>query len=287
VNGLLRPRVDVTAGQVERWRFIHGGVTQEIKVILRKASRPGTCKELDDTPIPLQQIAADGYTFPEKRQLDELVLEPGYRADVMLKAPSQEGTYCVVDAKSTQGLQGDSEAANLLAVLEVKAAEPGAPDGQTQLPSDEDLAKVARPTLDCAAPVDGTQEMIFAQQKDKDGKACEGIAGDSPLFNVNCKSYDPNHVRELILGHTDEWKLSSQRNGHPFHIHVNHFTVCPESGPAYWKDTLFVRQNEPITRAVTRYDDFTGEFVLHCHILQHEDQGMMEHEKIVDPPPVP
>lgn len=48
-----------------------------------------------------------------------------------------------------------------------------------------------------------------------------------------------------------------------------------------WKDTLFVHSDDPV-RLRTRYEDFTGKFVLHCHILDHEDQGMMQEVEVVD-----
>ena len=50
--------------------------------------------------------------------------------------------------------------------------------------------------------------------------------------------------------------------------------------PGDWKDTLFVTTTEPIVIR-TRYEDFDGAFVLHCHILDHEDQGMMQGVEIV------
>ena len=47
-----------------------------------------------------------------------------------------------------------------------------------------------------------------------------------------------------------------------------------------WKDTLFVKQGYSIV-VRTRYSDFVGDFVIHCHILDHEDQGMMQNVRIV------
>ncbi len=48
-----------------------------------------------------------------------------------------------------------------------------------------------------------------------------------------------------------------------------------------WKDTILVHQGTPI-EMMSRYTDFTGAFVLHCHILDHEDQGMMQKVEIVN-----
>ncbi|MEQ8968088.1 MAG: multicopper oxidase domain-containing protein [Azospirillaceae bacterium] len=124
---------------------------------------------------------------------------------------------------------------------------------------------------------------------------------------VDAESYDSERVdRSLTLGGVDEWTLRSDPNsgGHPFHIHVNPFqivsVVSDETGedvsavdpmdPAagqyaglkgQWKDTLFVASGYTVT-VRTRYERFTGEFVLHCHILDHEDQGMMQNVEVVE-----
>lgn len=131
-------------------------------------------------------------------------------------------------------------------------------------------------------------------------------------------SYDPDRIdRVLTLGGVDEWWLSSGSIGHPFHIHVNPFQIieilkpdgtsvvgadgkCSDGGdPQYcdqigiWRDTLFVKNpnfnptglNEGknkgyLIKMRTRYERYVGDFVLHCHILDHEDQGMMQNIRI-------
>lgn len=123
------------------------------------------------------------------------------------------------------------------------------------------------------------------------------------LVLINSKPYDPQRVdRTLRLGGVDEWTLTSFFVGHPFHIHVNPFQIVSildpsgndVSGPGdgsgnqyanlkgVWKDTIFVEQGYVITMR-TRYRRYIGEFVLHCHILDHEDQGMMQNVRIAIP----
>jgi FtsP/CotA-like multicopper oxidase with cupredoxin domain len=120
------------------------------------------------------------------------------------------------------------------------------------------------------------------------------------------RPYNPKEWREVFLGKVDEWTLTSRRDsgGHPFHIHVNPFQIAeilnemgkdvsvtgePEKSDMQyanlkgtWKDTIFVKEGYKVVIR-TRYKRFTGQFVLHCHILNHEDQGMMENVRIVDP----
>jgi FtsP/CotA-like multicopper oxidase with cupredoxin domain len=143
------------------------------------------------------------------------------------------------------------------------------------------------------------------------------------FFEVNGQPYDGNRIdRTLMLGGVDEWTLKSNFVSHPYHIHVNPFQIvkiiAPDgttdvsapgavdhfqkdsSGneiidPQYpglkgvWKDTLLVKnfgRGTPGQYTIvmrTRYQRYIGDFVLHCHILDHEDQGMMQNIRIALP----
>jgi L-ascorbate oxidase len=154
--------------------------------------------------------------------------------------------------------------------------------------------------------VSGHQELVFNID----------TAVTPARFEVNGAPYDPDRVdRSLMLGATEEWTLRSQFASHPFHIHVNPFQIVrildpngrdvaaagaiDDSGgapdPQYpglkgvWKDTLWIKSLIPqnpdpagIYTVVlrTRYQRYLGDFVLHCHILDHEDQGMMQNIRI-------
>ena len=142
-------------------------------------------------------------------------------------------------------------------------------------------------------------------------------------FRSDFKPFDPKRVdRKLKLGDAEEWTLQSYFVGHPFHIHVNPFQIvkildpngkdvsadtaedcvikdekkiCDPQYPGLkgvWKDTLWVKGtpfgSQPPTGVYTivvrtRYQRYIGDFVLHCHILDHEDQGMMQRISIVLP----
>lgn len=126
--------------------------------------------------------------------------------------------------------------------------------------------------------------------------------------------------RELPLGGVQQWELRSYFASHPFHIHVNPFQIVKIVDPngkdvsvsgavddadptgvdpqypglqGVWKDTLWVKSlitspsalTDPPTGIYkivirTRYERYIGQFVLHCHILDHEDQGMMQNISI-------
>jgi len=129
--------------------------------------------------------------------------------------------------------------------------------------------------------------------------------------------------RKLKLGGVDEWTLQSGFVSHPFHIHVNPFQIVSIIDPSgrdvsvpgaidnaggqndlqypglkgVWKDTLWIKDliSNPADfpsklasslytiKVRTRYQRYIGEYVLHCHILDHEDQGMMQNVEIEIP----
>lgn len=284
INGLLHPQITVPPGQVERWRFIHAGDSQYVNVSVYKAEKDD-CSARGALLSTMQQIAADGITFQKKEQKQKLLLAPGYRADVMFQAPLEEGTYCVMDDESPRlnppnGSDGTTEPANLLAVVRVDKSAGPRTGG---LPSDEDLSRVAPAPLNCEGTTDTRQDVLFAQQYEKDaqGNPTDVLCEGKGFFNINCKAFNKEKSipRVLTLGRTEDWQLSAEQGAHPFHIHVNHVTVCAgtvdgeEITQPHWRDTLMV---EKPVRVRTTYEDFTGKFMMHCHLLHHEDQGMME-----------
>jgi FtsP/CotA-like multicopper oxidase with cupredoxin domain len=110
-------------------------------------------------------------------------------------------------------------------------------------------------------------------------------------FMIGYHVFMPDRARQLKLGQAAEWTLRGDINfAHPFHMHVNPFNLTrqePRNGAMVtdwvWKDVILLDQDpaKP-TVARARYTRFTGKFVLHCHLLDHEDKGMMELVEIVD-----
>jgi FtsP/CotA-like multicopper oxidase with cupredoxin domain len=74
---------------------------------------------------------------------------------------------------------------------------------------------------------------------------------------------------------------------HPFHLHGFQFQILDRDGVPEpyrsWKDVVNVRKHERV-RIVVRLDDFPGRWMFHCHILDHEDHGMMGILEVRPPP---
>lgn len=266
-------------------------------------------------PLTQFEIASDGLTHAKAIQRTATLLQPGYRSDLLMVFP-EAGEYCVIDGNLTAGssVSGEAESRRLLGTVVVGAGEPVSGDPQAWLQSrlvasaerwmpDDVKARVIaglRDDLRLGAFV--PHATITTQELTPDsGQHVEfSIAGGK--FMVNGVAYKPDEARDLILGQVEEWTLTSKSGGHPFHIHVNPFEVSriiqdstqkdvslPGSGdPDYagtkgiWKDTLFVKQGYTLY-VRTRYQRYIGEYVLHCHILDHEDQGMMQNVRVLLP----
>lgn len=103
-------------------------------------------------------------------------------------------------------------------------------------------------------------------------------------FLINGKSFDMNRVDELVdKGATEIWNISNTSHmAHPFHAHAIQWQILdrnntPASGVDLgWKDTVLVQPGETV-RFIGRFDPVinSGKYMYHCHILEHEDAGMM------------
>ena len=97
---------------------------------------------------------------------------------------------------------------------------------------------------------------------------------------INGKLMDMTRVDvEAELGATEIWQVENLVGmDHPFHLHGFQFQVLDRNGVPEpyrsWKDVVNVPEHETV-RFIVRYDDYPGKWMFHCHILDHEDHGMM------------
>jgi len=79
---------------------------------------------------------------------------------------------------------------------------------------------------------------------------------------------------------------------HPVHVHLNMFQILDRNGKppspeeSGWKDTVVVASDETV-RVIVRFTDYSGLYMVHCHILEHEDSGMMAQFEVVPGAPDP
>lgn len=104
-------------------------------------------------------------------------------------------------------------------------------------------------------------------------------------FLINNQSFDMGVINQtIILGSTEIWSLTNQSPiAHPFHIHDVQFNILDRNGVAPaaneqgWKDVVLVNTMETV-RFIAKFEDFANDtipYMYHCHMLVHEDAGMM------------
>jgi FtsP/CotA-like multicopper oxidase with cupredoxin domain len=317
----------------EVFLFLMHGVDSECKALdLKRPPVKLTQIGRDGLPLPKPPSGAEWPFAP-----DYIFMSPGYRVEVLLDGNElQHGdTLCLMSGRflqeDTTGTTDEpvgimtpptpeeilKKATNgdVIAIVNVTNAA-GTPT-ETTMPNLEEVAQQAPSMmlqggkLDALAKCDEVTAidkidqidqfsalwMIFNNTEGFDGCSCND-------HNINCKNFeDANrklypYDRVLKKGAVDHWRVVSGFDGHPFHIHINPFLVCPlppqgSSDPnvvsrlfeppfAHWRDTYLINLDRRLDM-LTEYRGFTGSYVYHCHKLTHEDHGMMELIRVCDP----
>ncbi len=119
----------------------------------------------------------------------------------------------------------------------------------------------------------------------------QGMMMTNGRHRINGLTYDINRIDETIpFNELEEWKfINSTMNYHPMHIHGVMFQVYARNGNTNfppkdkgWKDTVLVNPNETV-QVLVKFTDYSGRYLLHCHNLEHEDDGMMLNIQVDSP----
>lgn len=255
VNGQYQPTLTGRPGARERWRIVNGCASRFLRLRIE-----GT---------DLSVLALDGLRLGRPHRQDDVLLAPGNRVDLQVEVRA-EGRYRLTTEGYDRGRMGmgqmmrggaiRSEPA-VLALFDV-TGEPVSPLPEPQQPAPaEDLRKTA---------VDAHREVVFDV----------GMGPGGMRFRIDGATFDHDRVdTEVRSGSVEEWIIRNPSPmDHPFHLHVWQFQVIDDgSGPLpdpEWRDVVNVPAGSAV-RIRVRFADFTGRTVYHCHILDHEDEGMM------------
>ncbi len=251
INGQWQPVIRMAPGEIQRWQIAN--ITA------------GTVYQIALENHVLHQIAADANPFDSPQEQQEILLGPGERADVLVQGNATPGTYGLWHLM--WGVDSQFTPDKLLATLIVEG------DPVTADPIPEFL--VPFEDLRLIEP-DRQREIVF--------QIVEGA--DSP-FQIDGRPFDEHRVDQKVpLNAMEEWVLfNTSEEWHPFHIHVNDFQVVAINGEPYtahsYDDTFLIPAHGSFTMR-SRFLDFTGKYVYHCHILFHEDHSMMGIVEVVD-----
>jgi FtsP/CotA-like multicopper oxidase with cupredoxin domain len=245
VNDGVLPRVDIRSGEVQRWRVINAAGARIYRLAI-----PGHT---------FLHIGSDGGLFERPVEAGEIVLSNGERAELLVRGEASPGTRTALrtlpyDRYMARTRPADWDQPQDLLTLQYS---PDPPVEPVAIP--ETLRPV--PALD-PADVTATRLMLMSQGR------------------INGKVMDMERVDvRAPLGATEIWEVENLVGmDHPFHLHGFQFQVLERNGEPEpyrsWKDTVNVPKRERV-RFIVRYDDHVGKWMFHCHILDHEDQGMM------------
>ncbi len=265
INGQNRPRLQAGTGTLEHWRLINAS--------------PSRYYALSVDGVQMHLVASDAGRLDHPRAVGEVLLVPGERAEILIsldEAGTQRLVTRTVDrggmgmmggGDGTGNGRGPSSATTEIASLEISgdaAVSPDLPDhlAEVRTPSDEEVTRTRTVTL--------AMGMGMGM----------GMGGGDGQFTIDGRAFDPNRVDITArLDTTEDWTIrNTSPMDHPFHLHVWPFHVIDTSDgtepPDGLKDTVNVPAGQSVTIRVP-FRDFAGKTVYHCHILDHEDLGMM------------
>ena len=263
VNGQQNPIIDLPQNGLLRLRLINAA-----------ASRIFQLKLLDH---PWFLIATDRGAVSEPQELGTLSLSPGERADILIPGQEEPGEYRLLSLPYDRGLAG------MIQVMSTHAKSvPG-----VALPRETTLMTLRYvggkrtsplPLPKALIPVKPLPTPSTVRQFEL-SHGIDSTAG-SNSFLINGQSFVMGRVNTQVqLNQVEDWNIINTASvDHPFHLHTKRFQVIERNGKPEplldWKDTVNVRGYESVKIRV-KFEDYTGQTVYHCHILDHEDQGMM------------
>ncbi len=257
VNGTLAPYLDVT--------------TEAVRLRLLNASSARIYDFRFDDEREFAVVGSDGGLLAAPASVDSLLLSPGERAEIVVRMSPGERVVLQSTPPDLGGLPVISQGnggEDSFDVLQLRAAEALAP--RPELPAA--LAALPEPEVS-----DVSQERFFS------------LNGT----DINDRSMDMTRIDEVVeLGATELWTVRNQMAfPHNFHVHDVQFRILDIGGSpppphlAGWKDTVYLHPNTDYRLLLTfeDYSDPDTPYMYHCHLLSHEDDGMMGQFVVVAP----
>ncbi|HJU90288.1 MAG TPA: multicopper oxidase family protein [Gemmatimonadaceae bacterium] len=250
VNGKREPQLEIAAGQIERWRIVNAASARYVRLSIggREFTILGTDGGLIDRPIVV----------------NEVLLTPADRVDIAV-GPFAEGEALEIEALPYNRRTVARARRERFATLRVGAEAPS----RAQIPTE--LRRI-EPLVRQAAAV--TREVHLGVRPSLE----HGVD-----FVVNKERH--HRDRPVKVGELEVWDVVNDTlMDHPFHLHGFFFQVLEVNGkpPAFlsWEDTVNIPPRSRV-RIAWMPDDRPGEWMYHCHILEHHESGMMGHFEVV------
>jgi FtsP/CotA-like multicopper oxidase with cupredoxin domain len=257
INGEVRPQIDIAPGERQFWRMVNASADRYLD--LQLDGQPLEVVAMDGVPLALHDP-----DHPTQRA-SHFLLPPAGRLEAIVTGPP-EGVHRVLRTRCVDtGTAGDPNPEMVLADIVAGHRKVAA------LPPAAAAAARSHQNADVEAKKKSVPDFLLTFTEDKNG------------FYINGEKFAPDakpmvHAR---VGTYQHWRIVNRSDElHPFHIHQVHFLTYAVNGMQLanpqWLDTV----NVPYRGTVDVIMDFTnpvisGMSLFHCHLLNHEDKGMM------------
>ena len=224
---------------------------------------------------PLVQIASDSGLMPKPVRRQQVLLGPGERAEVIVDfGPAAGESVELRSGPRHDGRRGAGTRPYVGALMQFRVDSKRLPD-KTRVP------RALRPLPAWAKRASSTPDRTWTI-------SIGGLFKTTWL--INGRTFNPARSEAFpVLGTTETWEIFNRTNvAHMMHMHHTDWYLLARNGkrPPPWEDclkeTFFVYPGERILVA-GHFSDYTGKFVLHCHMFDHEDHGLMSQFEVVRP----
>ena len=287
--------VEIRPGEKELWRVLNASAITYIDLQMMVNGKPQMMGvvSLDGIPINSRERTADekaddGSAKNRIVWQSQILLPPAGRAEIIVKGPAEGVKASLVTRTVDTGPAGENDPTRPLATI-VAASDAAEPRSRLAA-SPEPLARPTLAWLGDVQPV-RTRTLYFSEKPHdaKDPKSTTDfyitVEGQEP------KLFDPNDTSPNIVvqqGDVEDWIIENRTQElHAFHIHQAHFMLVEWNGvpldEPFLRDTINVAYWDGKSgqypsvklRMDFRDPNIVGTFVYHCHLLEHEDGGMM------------
>ena len=254
INGQALVNIKMQPGETQLWRLTNQSANRIFHVALQGHK--------------FRVIANDGRTALQETVQDTLDIVPAGRVEVLVDAGAA-GNYDLMTKKVFTDDSSDLSADRIQGKIIVSGEPKQTISTITSFAKNEDLS---------TRKIDEHRTIVFSQ------------LNDDQNFFVNGRKYNNDRIDIRVpLGNTEEWTIRNDSDDfHVFHIHQVHFQITEIDGKKIpfngYVDNANI-SSRSVVKLIIPFTDpvIVGKFVLHCHVLRHEDHGMMAHIEVYDP----
>ncbi len=285
VNGTVNAFLDAPA-QVVRLRMLNGSSERTFLF--------GFSNDMN-----FSQIATDGGLKETPYQTNRLMLAPGERNEWLVDLSSFQGQTIYLMNYGSDLPDGAMGAENVGTMATLEGYDDNPLNGADFQVLQINVVATTANAITTIPSVLTTITPINISEVDQSRTMTMSVMEMGPMnmvegpFGINNVQFDMEVVNEIVqLGDVEAWTIANQTQvAHPFHIHDVEFQILDVNGSspaAYqqgWKDVVLVMPQQSVT-FITRFEDFADPvtpYMYHCHLLHHEDEGMMGSFLVVDP----